>query len=93
MNHDRIPCVDIHEIQAESGYSHPTVVRALQALRRAGYAAHPRKRTWLITERGKIALAIRAGREHRRLQGVPVPCERPRVPDVLVGLRLTQAAA
>jgi len=61
-----LPCKGIYEIEAEAGYSHPTTWRALHALCNMGYASHPRYYTWIITERGKIALAIRAGREQKR---------------------------
>jgi hypothetical protein len=61
------------EISIVSGYSHPTVVRALQLLVKRGYVTHPRFTTWMITERGKIALAIHAGVMCKRRNAMLLP--------------------
>src|SRR5262249_31544150 len=52
-------------LMAESDYCYRTVSLALNAAKRLSLVTRPRRDVWILTDRGKIALAIRAGKELR----------------------------
>ena len=58
---------DHYEIEAESGYDNTTVFYSLKRLETISLVIKPRPRgKWILTERGKIALALVAGSRWRQ---------------------------
>lgn len=65
--------MSVHELAAATGYSLGAEGlggghwKAMQRMMEVGLVRKPWKGRWMITERGKIALAIEVGRRTRRL--------------------------